>query len=862
MALATDAQSPSNDAAGSTLSLVTARDKFKSMPSLHVSAIDDSENGSPPNVPDFIDFVTQQTINLRNTLPPLDEDEGMNNGRLVKTQSMSNIQQAPPGDMSFKIHRGRGGGNPGKVRAHWPMSSQNFPVVDFPPNAKVRQVLSKQRTLVAQPAGGPEYMVPHRSPHAHTHRPYASPRDRQNGHSNQKQISGQAYSQAGSTPSGAQGQSGHQRQRYGNPPNSQPLGTASFRDIQPQGHQVGQAQAHHLTPQPTHHTQPYGQGRRTQGYISTPSKPALQTGIVVNLYDDSGEADGEVINGESTKVVPKIWRGLYSCGLLNLFNRVRGREASDDEILSVHERLLRPGTDPESMKAAMDARTAAGCVLELALQVGRGELANGFAIVRPSGHLLGPDNDETNFRLNNVAVAAAGCLNTLGLNRVAILNWDANYSSGGQAMFYDDDRVLVISMHKIMQRNSQHPLTGSIEECGDSKGIGANVNIQWPVEVEGVGDPEYLAAMRSVVMPILHSFKPEILLVQAGFTAAVGDTLGMRVTPAGFGHFTHLLKGVAGGKIVLALEGGSNSESLVECVMACSQVLSNDGLPRLPDTTVAAVPLRSCSAMMQEVIHIQKVYYPTLDRMRDLTEISLKDCVRLEEKETKQDTGSSQGQHRELDQRVESAAEALASLSFARGTQSHGTTPVLTQQDTYNQYHIASPPSQGGSYNTNVMNSTRGYAGEGQRSYPSPTRGNDPVGAQQGYRFMGVRPTINHPAQQSKVQPKAQSQRAHPKQSRRTYAPPPQVPISPQTTIEGTVTGGEYHGQPRPSPGKGYMGSERGYTGAPYHGSSAHVHASSHAYQPYDMHGHEHANRAPRSPEVTKKVKKAAQKPC
>ncbi|KNC72086.1 hypothetical protein SARC_15365, partial [Sphaeroforma arctica JP610] len=163
--------------------------------------------------------------------------------------------------------------------------------------------------------------------------------------------------------------------------------------------------------------------------------------------------------------------------------------------------------------------------------------------------------------------------------------------------------------------------------------LGTNVNIPWPAEVEGVGDPEYLAAMRSIVVPILHAFKPGLLFVQAGFTAAVGDTLGMRVTPAGFGQMTNMLKAVAGGRIILALEGGSNAESVVECVVSCTSVLSDESLPRLSDAAIAAVPLRSCSAMLQKVIDVQSKYYPSLERMRDLTGISLRECSRLDDRD-------------------------------------------------------------------------------------------------------------------------------------------------------------------------------------------------------------------------------------
>jgi hypothetical protein len=157
-----------------------------------------------------------------------------------------------------------------------------------------------------------------------------------------------------------------------------------------------------------------------------------------------------------------------------------------------------------------------------------------------------------------------------GVSRVLILDWDVHHGNGTQRMFYDDSSVLVVSLHRYDGRF--YPGTGASHQTGIGKGQGFNVNVAWTTT--GMGDAEYMEAFRTLVMPLARAFDPELVLVSAGFDAANGDPLGMmKVTPLGYAHMTAELCTLAGGRCVLALEGGYNCEIIAKCTEACLRVL-------------------------------------------------------------------------------------------------------------------------------------------------------------------------------------------------------------------------------------------------------------------------------------------------
>jgi acetoin utilization deacetylase AcuC-like enzyme len=207
---------------------------------------------------------------------------------------------------------------------------------------------------------------------------------------------------------------------------------------------------------------------------------------------------------------------------------------------------------------------AAGAGVQAARLVLEGAVTSAFCCVRPPGHHAEPNRAMGFCIFNNIAIAAAHLVEAEGLTRVAIVDWDVHHGNGTERMFIEDDRVLYISLHQY----PHYPGTGSAETVGIGKGRGFNINI--PMSA-GSGDREYVAAFRERVIPALDEFKPEFILISAGFDGHEDDPLaGTVLTTSAYRAMTLLVKASAekhcGGKIVSMLEGGYDIQALVESV--------------------------------------------------------------------------------------------------------------------------------------------------------------------------------------------------------------------------------------------------------------------------------------------------------
>ncbi|KAJ7251506.1 hypothetical protein B0H12DRAFT_1119273 [Mycena haematopus] len=215
-----------------------------------------------------------------------------------------------------------------------------------------------------------------------------------------------------------------------------------------------------------------------------------------------------------------------------------------------------------SQATTLSARLSCGGVIEACLAVARGELKKTFAIVRPPGHHAEPEEHMGFCFFNNVAVAARGC-------------------NGTQRAFNDDPSVLYISLHRY-ERGEFYPCGpfGGLQSCGEAAGLGYSVNIPWPEK--GMGDADYIHAFQKIVMPIAMEFAPELVIISAGFDAAEGDDLGeCLVTPAGYSHMTYMLGGLAGGRLVVALEGGYNLDSITKSALAVTEIILGGAPPEM-----------------------------------------------------------------------------------------------------------------------------------------------------------------------------------------------------------------------------------------------------------------------------------------
>jgi acetoin utilization deacetylase AcuC-like enzyme len=233
--------------------------------------------------------------------------------------------------------------------------------------------------------------------------------------------------------------------------------------------------------------------------------------------------------------------------------------------LEIDEAVVLDWGDTVATKATPAAALhAAGAGVQAARLVLEKKISSAFCCVRPPGHHAERSRAMGFCIFNNIAVAAAHLVEAEGLERVAIVDWDVHHGNGTESMFIDDDRVLYISLHQY----PHYPGTGSAETIGSGKGRGYTINLPMAA---GAGDREYLAAFRNRIIPALDEFKPEFILISAGFDAHEDDPLsGMVLTSSAFRKMTVLLKESAEkhckGRIVSMLEGGYDISALAESV--------------------------------------------------------------------------------------------------------------------------------------------------------------------------------------------------------------------------------------------------------------------------------------------------------
>uniref|UniRef100_A0A673XK05 Protein deacetylase HDAC6 n=1 Tax=Salmo trutta TaxID=8032 RepID=A0A673XK05_SALTR len=268
-----------------------------------------------------------------------------------------------------------------------------------------------------------------------------------------------------------------------------------------------------------------------------------------------------------------------------------------------------------STESYRSARLAAGACFNAAQAVLTGQVRNGVAIVRPPGHHAEKDA-ACGFCFFNTAALTARYAQSISQQplRVLILDWDVHHGNGTQHIFEEDDSVLYISLHRY-EDGTFFPTSedAHYNRVGKGKGAGFNVNIPW--NGAKMGDAEYLAAFHSVVMPIAREFDPGLVLVSAGFDAARGDPLGgYQVTPPGYAHLTHLLMGLAGGRVLVILEGGYNLTAISESMSACTSILLGD--PALPLPPLVP-PHPNAAVSINKVIRTHSAYWLSLRIQRE-----------------------------------------------------------------------------------------------------------------------------------------------------------------------------------------------------------------------------------------------------
>jgi acetoin utilization deacetylase AcuC-like enzyme len=319
-------------------------------------------------------------------------------------------------------------------------------------------------------------------------------------------------------------------------------------------------------------------GRRTPQPSTKPA--AGETGLLYgDIYLEHRTPAGFP---ERPQRLSAIMDRLRETGLLSQLVALSPRDAPVEALMEVHDAgyltevkdacargggfFLGDSDVPISPRSYDAAVAAAGGVLAAVDAVMDGTVRNAFCAVRPPGHHAMRDRAMGFCLINNVAVAARHIQKRHELSKVLIVDWDVHHGNGTQAAFYRDPTVLYFSVH----RWPHYPGSGAATETGTGAGEGFTINVPLPA---GASDADYAEAFQKKLTPAALAFRPDFVLISAGFDAHIDDPLGgMRLTAQGFADLTQIVKAVAEeccrGRLVSVLEGGYGLRALADSVEA------------------------------------------------------------------------------------------------------------------------------------------------------------------------------------------------------------------------------------------------------------------------------------------------------
>ena len=301
-------------------------------------------------------------------------------------------------------------------------------------------------------------------------------------------------------------------------------------------------------------------------------------------------------NYENAETKRRIHELIVVSKLIDELKRINVREATTEELLLVHpqsyltqlkktsEQLLGgdagDGETPFAKGGYEIAAMAVGSVIEMAQSIMKGEIDNGYALVRPPGHHAVKSGGMGYCLFSNLGIALSVIKRDNPGIKIATVDWDVHHGNGTEDIFWDDPNVLTISLHqdRLYPRNS-----GMRDKRGGSAAPHSNINIPLPA---GTGNGGYLYAFEKVVAPALLKFKPDLIAVASGFDSCVYDPLGrMMLTANGYSLLTKILMEVAAqtskNRILITHEGGYNAVYSPFCGLFVLQQLS--GIKKLDD---------------------------------------------------------------------------------------------------------------------------------------------------------------------------------------------------------------------------------------------------------------------------------------
>ena len=344
----------------------------------------------------------------------------------------------------------------------------------------------------------------------------------------------------------------------------------------------------------------------------------MTTGVIFS--DEFRKHDTGRGHPESAERMDAVARAIGAPALAAKLELVAPKPADKEQILLVHwERLYDEvvatrgkertylDSDTVASEATADvAHLAVGSVLTGIDRVMEGKVENAFAFPRPPGHHAKPDKAMGFCFFNNIAVGAMYALKRYQVRRILVIDFDVHHGNGTQKAFYTSPEVLYVSTHQ----SPHYPGTGGLLETGKDEGEGFTLNVPMPA---GMGDGEYLRIFREVLVPVGLEYRPDLILVSAGFDAHRADPLGgMELSSAGYAgiaaEILRLAREACGGKVVFALEGGYNLGALGESIGAVLEVTSG------ARTLEAIAPAAGAEPLLKELRAVHGEYWASLRR--------------------------------------------------------------------------------------------------------------------------------------------------------------------------------------------------------------------------------------------------------
>ncbi len=298
----------------------------------------------------------------------------------------------------------------------------------------------------------------------------------------------------------------------------------------------------------------------------------VERGEVMRSIATAWKQRGRIVQAPRAATQEEL-RRVHSAAHLAAIDKTAGRAVSLDPDTY---------TSPDSRDVAL---LAAGAAIGAVDAIVQSRATRVLALVRPPGHHAERERAMGFCLYNNVAAAAAHAL-ALGMERIVVMDYDVHHGNGTQWIFYEDPRVLYISTHQY----PFYPGTGAAGDVGQGKGAGFTVNV--PLEA-GSTDGDYDEVFKAIVIPVIDQFRPELILISAGYDAHERDPLArMRLSTAGYGVLTKALCDAAArhcqGRLAAMTEGGYDLTALKACLESTITVLDEGPVPLPSQPSLAA----------------------------------------------------------------------------------------------------------------------------------------------------------------------------------------------------------------------------------------------------------------------------------